>query len=173
MAERMHVLIVGPKGSGKSTLIRRLVQALGKPVWGYETRKEDGAADAQLGSPIFLTQWGSIAEPIVVGYCKNRHAQALPEGFCRFAPRLLQPPRGHLVVLDEIGFLESASPAFCQGILHLLDGDQPVLAAVRDKPGPFLDQVRSHPNVRCFAITPENRETLLEEILAYWKGAAL
>lgn len=173
MGETMHVLIVGPKGSGKSTLIRRLVQALGKPVWGYETRKEERVVDPQRGSPISLTEWGSTADPILVGYCKNRHAQALPEGFDRFAPRLSQPPQGHLVVLDEIGFLESASPAFCQGILHLLDGDQPVLAAVRDKSGPFLDQVRSHPNVRCFPLTSENREALLEDILAYWKEAAL
>lgn len=165
----MHVLIVGPKGAGKSTLIRRLAQALGKPVWGYETWKEDALADAQRGSPIYLREFGDTAEPILVGHCKQRHAQAVAEGFERFAPRLIRPPEGHLVILDEIGFLETSSAAFCQGILTLLDGDIPVLAAVRDKPGPFLDRVRSHPNVRCFFLTPENRQSLFAEILRFWE----
>ena len=74
-----------------------------------------------------------------------------------------------MVELDEIGFLEAKSEAFCQAVLHLLSGDRPVIAAVKNREHPFLDAVRNHPNARCFYITAENRDTLYEEVLAFLK----
>ena len=74
-----------------------------------------------------------------------------------------------MVELDEIGFLEANSEAFCQAVLHLLDGDRPVIAAVKNREIPFLNRIRKHSNARCFVITPENRDTLYEEVLIYMK----
>ena len=48
----------------------------------------------------------------------------------------------------------------------LLDGDAPVLAAVKDRELPFLERVRAHPKCRSFFITPENRDRLFLEVLA-------
>lgn len=36
----MNVLIVGARGAGKTTLIRRVLESLDRPVWGFETEKE-------------------------------------------------------------------------------------------------------------------------------------
>ncbi len=36
----MNVLIVGARGAGKTTLIRRVLESLDCPVWGFETEKE-------------------------------------------------------------------------------------------------------------------------------------
>ena len=36
----MNVLIVGARGPGKTTLIRRVLESLGRPVSGFETEKE-------------------------------------------------------------------------------------------------------------------------------------
>ena len=36
----MHALIVGPRRVGKSTLIRKVIEALDCPVTGFETKKE-------------------------------------------------------------------------------------------------------------------------------------
>lgn len=36
----MHILIVGPRQVGKSTLIDKVLKAAGRPVWGFETKKE-------------------------------------------------------------------------------------------------------------------------------------
>ena len=43
----MHALIVGDRGVGKSTLIRRVLAELNRPLFGYETKKEE-----QLEDPI-------------------------------------------------------------------------------------------------------------------------
>lgn len=170
----MHALIVGPRGIGKSTLIRRVLQALGRPLYGFETKKETSLTDSILGDPIYIYDAGMEHQQTpenLVGYCENKHATCIVDAFERYANKLSYPvPKGAIVELDEIGFLEAKAPNFCKAILSLLDGSVPVLAAVKDKDVPFLEQVRSHPNAKCFYITQENRDALYEEVLQFMKG---
>lgn len=170
----MHVLITGPRGVGKSTLIRRVLKELDLPVFGFETKKEDGLADAEKGSPIYIYKAGAPhvqTADNLVGYSKNQHLTIIKETFDRFASYLLSSvPSGHVILMDEIGVMESSSGDFCSAVLSLLDGDVPVIAAVKDKHTAFLDAVRSHPNCRSFRISEANRDRLYEDILAYMKA---
>ena len=169
----MHALIVGPRGVGKSTLIRRVLQALERPLFGFETKKESAITDPVLGDPIYIYDAGVTHQQTpenLVGYCKNKHATTIIEAFDRYAGKLTLPvPHGAIIELDEIGFLEAKAQKFCNAILSLLDGSTPVIAAVKDKDVPFLEQVRSHPNAKCFYITQENRDALYEEVLSFMK----
>lgn len=170
----MHALIVGARGVGKSTLIRRVLKELNKPLFGFETKKEDALADEVNGSPVYIYAAGEEhlqTDGNLVGHCKNKHAAAMKASFDRYAPKLMVPvPDGHIVEMDEIGFMESKSEAFCSAVMTLLDGDVPVIAAVKDKDIPFLEAVRTHPNARCFYITPENRDILYDEVLEFMKA---
>lgn len=170
----MHALIVGANGTGKTTLIRGVLQALQRPVGGFETVKEDALADAAHGSPIYIYEAGKPhrqSPDNLVGYCRDRKAAPICEGFDRFARQFRLPTDPNcIIVMDEIGFLESQSPLFCDLIVSLLDGSRPVIAAVRDKDRPFLRAVRSHPNARCFMLTPGNREALFWEVLEFMKA---
>lgn len=167
----MHALIVGERGVGKSTLIHRVLSACGRPVFGFETKKENALADAQRGSPIYIyPAWQTRTQTAenLVGYCKNHRSDAAPEVFDRFAPRLRAPvPAGGIVLLDELGFMESRAADFCAAVIALLDGDAPVIAAVKTKDTPFLEAVRRHPKAKCFYITEENRDTLYPEVLDF------
>ena len=159
----MHALIVGGRGVGKSTLIRRVLRELNCPVSGFETKKEAQLEDPLLGCPIYIYEAGKPHHRAV-------DAAAVTAAFDRYAPKLLMPmPEAAVVELDEIGFLEAGSEAFCQAVLGLLDGDRPVLAAVKDRDIPFLNAIRAHPAARCFHITEENRDELFEEVLEFMK----
>ncbi len=169
----MHCLIVASPGVGKSTLIRRVLEELDRPVFGYVTRKERHEWDETLGHPIYIYPAGQPERRSgenLVGHCKDRRPTIYAEVFCRFAPHLWEPvPSDGVIILDEIGFMESASPAFCDGILHLLDGDIPVIAAVKDKDTEFLRRIRNHPKAKCFPLTESNREQTYHAVLQEMK----
>ena len=165
-----HTLIVGEQGVGKSTLIRRVLAALDVTVGGYITRKEDALADPQLGSPIYIYEAGqpqTQTQDNLVGHCRDQRPLVYPEAFDRFVPKLqnIKARDQDLILLDEVGTMETRANTFCPAILELLDGDTPILAAVKYKDCPYLEQVRSHPNCQCFTITEENRDELFEMVL--------
>ena len=62
--------------------------------------------------------------------------------------------------MDELGFLERDAHRFQEAVLAALQGDQPVLAAVKNRNDPFLQAARGVPGVRVLYITRENREGL-------------
>lgn len=170
----MHALIVGTRGVGKSTLINKVVKTIGRPVWGFETKKEDSLANDEKGSPIYIYEAGKEHRQELcnlVGYCKNKKFDATKQAFDLFAVKLKKPiPAESIVVFDEIGFMESSSEDFCNTVLSVLDGNVPVIAAVKHNDFPFLNKVKAHPNCRCFYITEENRNTLFTEVMDFFNS---
>lgn len=169
----MHTLIVGQRGVGKSTLIRRVLAQVDRPLFGFETKKENSLATEELGSPIYIYDAGkehTHTQENLLGWCKNKHFDSFKDVFDRYAPKLRQPvPEGSIILLDELGFMESSSEEFCSAVLNLLDGNVPVIAAVKYKDTPFLQAVRSHPKAKCFWIDEQNRDALYEEVLPFVK----
>lgn len=166
----MHVLIVGEQGVGKTTLIHRIIEELGTPVWGFETKK--AACQTECGFPVFIHETGKEwieAQENLVGYCENKVRQRFPNAFDRFAEKLQLPQEG-IILMDELGTLENGAEVFCKRVLELLDGETPVLAAVKYKDTAFLQAVRGHNNAKCFYLTPENRDSLYFEVLAFIKA---
>lgn len=168
-----HALIVGARGGGKSTLIQRVLKELDQPVSGFLTKKETSLADVQSGSPVYIYDPGMPrrqSSENLAGTCGAHGFTVIQGAFDRYAQRLLTPvPKDHAVIMDEIGFMESEEKVFCDAVLSLLDGDVPVIAAVKNKAVPFLEKVRSHPKCRCFFITEENRDALYYEVLDFMK----
>ena len=55
---------------------------------------------------------------------------------------------------------------FCRAVLEALEGDIPVIAAVKHRfDVPFLNAVRAMPKAKRYTVTPESREALYEELL--------
>ena len=156
------ILICGPRGVGKSTLIRRLTALYPGPVSGFVTKRET-VADGEGLFPIYIhpaacpearRQYGPEN---LIGRCDSRRSVRCTPAFDDWGPRLLEGPG--LLLMDELGFLERDAHRF----------QEAVLAAVKNRDDPFLRAVRSVPGVRVLYITRENREglfRLLERDLA-------
>ena len=166
----LHTLLVGPSGSGRRCWMEALLDTLppSLPLWGYPTPKE--AADETGRAPIWLCPVGRSADgcgPILLGWCRDRQATAVPEAFDRCAGLIERCGPGGLLLLDELGPMESRSPRFCRAVLDALDGPVPILAWVRDLDTPFLSAVRGHPRARCFYPPPGPDPALLERLSAF------
>ena len=125
------ILICGPRGVGKSTLIRRLTALYPGPVSGFVTKRET-VADGEGLFPIYIhpaacpearRQYGPEN---LIGRCDSRRSVRYPEAFDRLGPPLLTS--GGLLVMDELGFLENDAHRFQAAVLAALDGSTPVLA---------------------------------------------
>ena len=160
-----HILIVGSRGVGKSTLIGALLQALHQPVDGMITKKEAPFSDGF--SPVYIHRYGAerqFGPENCIGLCCDGHSTAFPELFERFSA-VMPFPSDRVIVFDELGFLESEAPRFTEAVLRTLDEAPLVIAAVRDKNTPFLNAVRSHPKAAVYRITEANRDALRETLL--------
>ncbi len=145
----MNLIICGCSGTGKTSAIRKVLSHIDEPIYGFWTEKL--VPDSNENCPVYLhpccEQLGFTHR---IGICKERHAEKFPEVFDSVGVKALSNiPKGSLVLMDEIGFMENDAKAFIQAIFHILDGDYRVIAAVRDKQTPLLDAIRTHHKSVC------------------------
>ena len=171
------ILLCGRRRSGRSALIRALLRDVTVPVFGYETRTMGTCPDGY--HEIYLYPYGTKSpqrlEENHVADCNTKERIIRREVFDTLGVQLLRQPIKGVLVMDEIGFMESGAEEFCRAVLERLDGDVPVLAAVRTgMDTPFLRQVMGHPNARCFDMKPERfaeYERQLRPIVQAWNDA--
>ncbi len=169
MNEPRHILICGDRGVGKSTLIQKLLARNTLPVYGFLTERL--AADETGFHPIYIHPAGTgrrrHEERNQIGACDSRRHNVSIEAFNTLGARYLFAARpGGIIVMDELGFMEARAETFVNAVFAALNGDIPVIAAVKARYDvAFLNEVRAHPNASVSTITKEARDALYHELL--------
>ena len=163
-----HIVLDGPTRSVKSDLIARLLEATERSVHGFITRRLD--ADETGFHPIYIHPAGCAvlkhSPDNLIGTCDSKVHHVNTRVFEELGVRYLDVPSQGIVVMDELGFMEAGAKAFISRVFTLLEGDIPVIASTKARTDiPFLCGVRSHPNCRVYAVTPENLEDLYAMLL--------
>lgn len=172
-----HILLCGRRRSGRSALIRKLLEGVTLPVFGYETvtarTRPDGYHEIYLCP--YGEAWPSFDERNHAADCNTRERVIHPEVFDTLGVACLHARESGLLVMDEIGFMESEAEAFCSAILERLDGELPILAAVRTgMETDFLRRVTAHPKARVLAMSPERFDEYyaqLRPLVLAWERA--
>ena len=164
---REKILLVGRRRSGRSSMIRALLREVEAPVFGYETVTMGTRTDGY--HEIYLYPYGHARhekrEENHVGDCNTRERVIYKQVFDTLGTSCLTRKEAGILVMDEIGFMESDAAVFCRTILDCLEGPLPVLAAVRTGiETPFLHQVTEHPNVRCIEMAPTRFDEIYREL---------
>lgn len=158
----MHVFVTGERQIGKSVVIQRAVSLLGLPAYGFLTRFHGGdslymAAPSRAGRPDSADR---------IAFRNQGRIELMGDSFDRIAVGLLREARAHpegIILMDECGHLESGRIRFLQEVLHCLDGEIPVLGALR-LGQLWHEPIKTHSRVRVFTVTLENRDSLPAQI---------
>jgi nucleoside-triphosphatase len=164
-----NLLLTGPPGCGKTTVIRRALEQLGgQRLAGFYTR-EIRQGGQRVGFEILglsggkgvLAHVDSPGRPRVGRYGVN-----LTE-FEDVVRLELQKPCGEvdLFVIDEIGKMECFSGLFMDATERVLDGPSPVLATVAAKGSGFIGDVKNRPDVEILLVSAANRDGLPDIIV--------
>ncbi len=165
----MNVLLTGRPGVGKSTVIQKVINALGRDrvagFWTMERRVGGIRAGFSIQTMDGLT--GTLADvnlhdgPRVGKYTVN------VTSLNQIAIPSLQRAResNKLIIVDEIASMELKSLMFASEIRLCLDTGR-VLGTLQLRGGAFQDEVRARSDVRIVEVTPENRDSLPSQIIA-------
>lgn len=162
------VIITGRPGVGKTTLIRRLAEALGEQAAGFYTAEVRQYGERVGFDVVTLSGGHGIlarvewpGPPRVGRYgvrLRDLETLAVPEIYRGIA-------EGKVVLIDEIGKMELASQAFRQAVQVAFASPNPVVATARAGPDPFVDSLRAMDGVLVLELTPANRRELFAQVL--------
>ena len=162
-----NILITGLPGSGKTTLVIKLAEALKdlRPAGCYtaEIRESGVRQGFQL---IGLDGTRAILSHVDIRslFRVGRYGVDI-KGFDAFLDSLaLECKDAGLIIIDEIGKMESHSERFKSLVRYLLDSDKPVLATIALTGDGFIDEIRKRTGIRLVDLTQTNRDSLVDGI---------
>lgn len=171
--EKVHVLIVGSIGVGKSTLINAVVKKTGKKIAGYRTKKYAGTTWQGLLDPLFfhpVDEEPDFNKKNLLSYSRENGSMVRILGaFDKHADEIVGDlDDNSIIVFDEMGYIEVNEKKWCEANLKVFDGDIPVIAAVKNKEGvDYIDAIKNHTKCKIFEITEENRNELVDEVVEF------
>jgi len=161
------VLLTGRPGCGKTTLIKRVVNELPQRFGGFYT-EEIRDHGTRVGFKVVALEGGEavfahvdFATPERLG--KYRLDLSALETVGVKAVRDAMRAR-QLVVIDEIGPMEIRSAMFRDAVNEVFESEVPLLATIFARSLPFIDAIKSRPDVTLVEVSPENREKLASQL---------
>ena len=172
------ILLTGRPGIGKTTVIKKIVSLLGNnasgnDVGGFYTReirvrgKRTGFEIVTLDGQVdyLATKEPDIIFAAEVPFGKYRVNLTVIDEIV--VPALLRAvEQGRVVIIDEIGPMETRSKRFCQTVLEILDSEAIVVGTIVLRPNRFGDKVKAHSRVMVKEITLANRAQIPKQVYA-------
>jgi len=166
----MHIFLQGQRNTGKSTVILRTLEILlplkplvpgGFFTWnGGKNDPHVYMRPARSGQEheVFRLASYDAAKGGLIGNIRAFDVDGV---------RLLNESRdSDLVIMDELGFLESGAEVFKQAVLDTLAGNAPVFGVLRLGDIPWHRSIRRNPSVTIFDVDESTREALPQELAA-------
>ncbi len=168
------ILLTGEPGCGKTTLIHRVLEQMGCPAGGFTTREIREAGVRQGFMIVTLDgEEGRLADISFENVLRVGHYGVDLAAVERVAVASIRRAMSdkRLIVIDEIGPMEMLSPEFRNVVSEALNSDCVVLGAIVKRKMPFSDGIKVRPDVTVIEVTADNREALVEPVIALLAAA--
>jgi len=163
------MLITGPPGCGKSTLIEKIINRMEEPVTGFFTReiKERGR---RVGFSINTLDGreGILAHKSIRSeYRVGKYGINIEDIDNIAIPSIMPRGKDVIVVIDEIGKMECFSLLFRDALMRVLPLQNWIIGSIAQKGDPFIQKIKERDDVRLIYISGQNRNMLVEKIIGY------
>jgi nucleoside-triphosphatase len=171
-----NLLLTGPPGCGKTTVLRRVAERLGDlRLWGFLTLEL-----REHGQRVGFEAIDLHGRRTTLSHIRSRSSVRVgrygvePERLIPLVEvNLIRPgDSADGLLIDEIGQMECSCPAFTAAMRRVLEGSVPVLATVALRGGGFIAEVKARPDVRIIEVAPGNRDDLPERLATWLRGQA-
>jgi nucleoside-triphosphatase len=165
VADSLRILLTGPPGCGKTTVILRTLGLISHPAAGFYTEElRSTEAGGRLGFDIVALDGrrGALARVGRPGPQVGKYAVDLSSFEVvgvRAVEAGLREPRT-LLVIDELGKMEFLSTAFVTLLERAFQSPNPLLGTILYRPHPLADRFREAPGVESIHVTRQNRDAL-------------
>jgi len=158
-----NLLLTGPPGCGKTTVVKRSVEQLGRlRIAGFYTGELRDAGRRTGFEAVGLGTGRTVLLAGVRSKCRirvGRYGVELPQFEGLLAAEFRRPLVDvDLAVIDEIGKMECYSSLFVEIVRDLLDGPVPLLATVAQEGAGLIRDVNGRANVELLTVTVANRD---------------
>ena len=163
-----NILLTGPPGCGKSTIIEKIVQRINLPCTGFFTRemrekgRRVGFSIATLDGRRGIMAHIDIRSRHRVG----KYGVDLQSIDTIAVPSMLAENDDVVVVVDEIGKMECFSAMFRETLLRVLDSPNTVVGSIALKGDAFVNAIKKRSDSRLIMVSEKNRDVLAEEVLS-------
>ncbi|HUV60320.1 MAG TPA: NTPase [Desulfatiglandales bacterium] len=169
MMTKRNILVTGPPGCGKSTLIEKVINRMEEPVGGFFTReiKEKGR---RVGFSINTLDGreGILAHKHITStYRVGNYGVNIEDIDTIAVPSLIPNGKDEIVVIDEIGKMECFSLLFRDTLMRVLNAPHWIIGSIAQKGGRFIQSIKERNDVRLIHISAQNRNMLVEKIIDY------
>jgi nucleoside-triphosphatase len=168
LADRVRILLTGPPGCGKTTVILRTLGLLSHPAAGFYTEELRSGGGGRLGFDVVALDGrrGPLARVGRAGPQVGKYAVDL-SSFEEIGMRAVEAGLAEphiLLVIDELGKMELLSRAFATLLERAFQSSNPMLGTILHGPHPLADRFRHAPGVELIEVGRRNRDSLPAEL---------
>jgi len=156
-----NIFLTGAPSSGKTTIIKKVIQRLDHPANGFYT-EEERIEGKRVG---FLMRTldgksGHLAHQDIGSEFRIRRYGVSIENIESIAVPSIAPVDRNIIILDEIGKMECFSEVFKQSAVRALDAPNVVIGTITFGGDQFIMNIKNRADMEIIEVTPDNRDAL-------------
>lgn len=165
---KKNILITGYPKTGKTTLIKALIENCSKTLAGFYTEEIMNTKGIRVGFRIITL---SSEEPGVLAHTKIKTGWKVGKYFVDVNEfeRIILPElslEADMIVIDEIGKMELFSENFKEKLVECLDKGNVVATITMKGGGKFVKEIKNREDSELYYITEKNRNKISKIIQA-------
>ena len=163
---KKNIFLTGAPSSGKTTVIKKIIEKLDHPANGFYTEEErvDGKRVGFLMKTLDGRKGYLAHQDIKSDFHIRRYGVSI-DNIEHIAVPSITPVKNHVIILDEIGKMECFSKTFKQAAVNVLDAPNIVIGTITFGGDTFILEVKKREDIEIHEVTVDNRDLLPDLIL--------